>query len=582
MELGRYRVLRPLGRGGMAEVFEAVAAGAEGWQRRVALKRVLPEHQHDPGLAEMFLDEARIASGLHHANIVSVLDFGVVDGLPFQVLELVDGLDAGRLWARGQRRGEPLPLPLALHLGSTIAHALHHAHTARDAAGQPQGIVHRDVSPANILVSWEGDVLLADFGIAIAKHRSTRTQTGLAKGTAAYWAPEQATGGQVDPRTDVFALAATLHRLMCGHSPLAGENALADLLVGRPLTLDPSLPDDVAEVLARALQRDKGLRHTDAAELAAALGTCMSRRLVEDPRSALRRWLSGLREPEPVAGAGRLDGLLGLEWIVVEQSDGVRTFASRPTPTAAMDEDGARSPTSTAVAGASTAPGTNASPPAAPGASVAPVGPESIVHTRTTWPRPVTVSIVALVLALAGLGFGGWMWWASRPEPAFARGSDPPTAELPRQRPGPTGVRSDQGTTSAAAVVRSATTTGVESVRGSTSSLSSTGGAAPESSPGVAARPRRRARPGVRADRPTPEPKAGGTAFLSIGGKGALRAQIVVDGSPLGHAPRRLELSTGGHHVVLEGPQGRIIAERNVDLRPVHTPRSPLRWTVPE
>ncbi len=583
VELGRYRVLRPLGRGGMAEVLEAVAVGAEGFERRVAIKRLLPGQEHDPDLVGMFLDEARIASRLHHANIVSVLDFGVLDEQPFQVLELVDGRDAAFVHERGRARERPLPLSLVLHIGTTIAHALHHAHTACDSDGEPMGIVHRDVSPANILISWEGDILLADFGIALAKHRTERTRTGVAKGTATYWAPEQATGGQVDGRTDVFALGATVHRLATGQSPLAGENALADLLIGRPVPLDPSLPDDVAEVLAKALQRDKALRYPDAAAFAGALGTCMSRRLQEDPRSALRRWLASVRD-EPAAArpaAGALDALLGLEWVVVGDSEGVRTFAAHPvtpTPGGTVVVGGTAVATTEVMAGGTASGATGTSGSSEASAEPAPVphasaGPESR--------QGMGMVAIAVAVALGGLAFGVWSWFASRAESGGVVASDSsPSAEVVRG-----------GVSSSSATVGTGTgadpTGATESAEGATDSTGlardeAAGGSTTSPRPDVGTDRSARTSPGRgrRPNRKTPPPDAAGTGYLLIGGAGALRAEIVVDGRRHGHAPRKIELSAGRHHVVLRDGAGAVVAERDVELRASHTRSTPFRWVV--
>lgn len=294
--LGRYHLERRLATGGMGEVWEATARGDSGFTRRVAIKRLFADQQGDPSFLRMFLDEARIASRLHHANIVGIVDYGVIDGVPFQVLEYVDGFDLSRLARWGTEQARPLPLGLALFIASEIAHALHHAHSAVDDAGQRLNIVHRDVSPQNILVSRGGDVKLSDFGIAVAEGRTERT-VGGAKGKPAYMAPEQAIRGAVDARTDVFALGCVLHALVTGASPLVDDNALIDLLAGVELSLSPELSPTVHEVVARATRRDRAQRFESAE--AFALGCNEARRgaIAEEPRTALKDWVRLVAPP---------------------------------------------------------------------------------------------------------------------------------------------------------------------------------------------------------------------------------------------------------------------------------------------
>jgi serine/threonine protein kinase len=182
----RYRILRTISDQGATEILEAVALGAGSFERRVVMKRARPEaRSEDPEFVERFLDEARIASQLHHANVVSVLDFGVGEGgAPFLVMDFVDGLDVGALTKRGLAQGRPITPSIAVHVTREIAHGLAYAHAALDREGQPLGIVHRDIAPGNVLISWDGDVLLTDFGIARAHARATRTAVGRDQGHA--------------------------------------------------------------------------------------------------------------------------------------------------------------------------------------------------------------------------------------------------------------------------------------------------------------------------------------------------------------------------------------------------------------
>jgi serine/threonine protein kinase len=306
----------------MAEVFEAVAVGSGGFERRVALKRLLAERADE--LGAMFLDEARIASQLHHAGIVGIVDYGEADGVPFQVLELVQGMDASRLLHAARE----LPLGVALHICTEIAHALAYAHEAVDMRGRPLGIVHRDIKPSNVLVSWTGDVRLGDFGVALAAERSYQTRGGVARGTPLYMAPEQAIRAAVDGRADVFALGCVLHELAAGHSPLADADRLVTLIAGVELSPSNALPDDVRAIVVRAVRRDRDARYPDATALAEALGEALVPRLDRDARSVLQRWLQSVR-PVAEAARGRFDELLEFELVLTGVEHDVRRFTTR-------------------------------------------------------------------------------------------------------------------------------------------------------------------------------------------------------------------------------------------------------------
>ncbi len=532
--IGRYRIVRRIGKGGMAEVLEAIAEGASGFERRVAIKRMMASDSDGDALARMFLDEARIASKLHHGNIVAILDYGVADGLPFQVLELVDGADTMELSERADLLGAPMPVEVALHICTEIAHALAYAHDAVDDRGQPLGIVHRDVKPANILVSWSGDILLADFGIAFARQRVETTSAGVAKGTVPYMPPEQATGGTVDRRSDLFALGCVLHRLLCGKSPLSGESSMMDLLTGTDLELDSELPEDVRAVVERAVRRSKKDRYQTADEMGADLGAALARRLEQDPKTTTREWLAKVRpSPAATAPASRLDDLFDVELVLAGDDDGVRSFttqyhtaAERP---AAKRGDGTDRDGTEVVAG-----------------------------------RGSRAGMIA-GLALVGLAVAG-LWWmrTGSGAPASPRvalvtaDAGPVAAPLPDQP-----FAADAG----APIAESALDAGNR----------------------PASRVRNRRRPdAARAERATPperEPDrepAVSVGFVSIGGGGAHRAEIFVDGRSRGYAPKRLELSEGSHSIELVTADGRRIGPRTVRVTERHTRGSPFRWIIPD
>ncbi len=309
----------------MAEVFEAELAGDLGFVRKVAIKRMLETAAADANAARRFLDEAVIASRLHHANVVSVVDLGLLDDRPFQVLEYVDGVDAQQLL---QRAGGKLPIEIALVIATAVAHALDHAHAACDPCGLPLGIVHRDVKPSNVLVSWSGDVKLGDFGIAIARDREATTEAGMVAGTAGFIAPEQRARTAIDGRTDVFALGLTLHALATGQSPFADLEIEIRSLAGDPVPIDPALPADVCAILTSALALERTARPT-AGELASKLGVVLAPRLSGDSRSMLRDYLATL-VPKPAPRVGALDALLGIEVVMAgNPSDELHRYQTR-------------------------------------------------------------------------------------------------------------------------------------------------------------------------------------------------------------------------------------------------------------
>jgi len=528
ISVGRYRVLRRLGQGGMAEVFEAVADGAEGFRRRVAIKRVLPEHATDASVRRMFFDEARIAARLHHPGIVAVLDFGLEGDAPFQVLELVDGEDLAAVL----RRVGTLPLGVALHVGRELANALDCAHRATDDEGRPLGIVHRDVSPSNVLVSREGDVKLGDFGIAFAHERSERTAAGVVRGKPAYMAPEQLTGGVVDARTDVFGLACTLHRVLVGRSPLADEDAIVRLLRGERVTIDPSIPLDVAEVLGRALSPSRAERPRDAAELARAFDELTRRHLEVDGRSALRSLLA------PSLPADPLGSLFELAWVV--EGDG----ADGDAPDAEAPKRFERTTT-------------RATPEQAADAAA-----EKVARAGRSPSRRALVAGAAVVVALVSVAAWGWSRGGSdgpieEPKPTVggpAAETDSATAPA-RERGTETEGATDVASSGVAANEIDVGSSDVAASAIDTASATIRRSAARARTPSSTRTDGGSAALRVRASPPGEEP-----AFLRIGGEGALGAEIRVEGVSRGFAPTTLELTVGSHVVELvrrDGSQSR-------------------------
>jgi len=275
---GRYQLLNRIGEGGMAEVFTAVANGVEGWSRVFVLKRLRPVLSRDKEAVAQFIDEARMQASLVHSNIVPVFDFGRVGDEYFMTQEYIVGRDLGRVvtthW--GDRQ-ETLAPRLALYVAFETLLALHYAHTRRDRDGQPLGIVHRDVSPGNVILSGEGEVKLADFGVVKSNRRVSQTQVGMVKGNANFMSPEQARGQPVDARSDVFSVGLVLYYCLTHRLPYDGENDLEVLYQAASgpnpdlLREIDGLPSPAREALGRALAIDPAHRFASAAEFADVL-----------------------------------------------------------------------------------------------------------------------------------------------------------------------------------------------------------------------------------------------------------------------------------------------------------------------
>src|SRR5580765_5537363 len=226
---GRYTILGKLADGGMAEIFLATQHGAEGFEKHVVLKRILTQFSADPQFGNMLLDEGHISMTLQHSNIVQVLDLGVAGSRYFLVLELVDGWDLERILVRAHGAGMVFPPALSLYVITVVCRALAYAH-GKTRACKSLGIVHRDISPNNVLISEQGEIKLADFGIAKAQRKREQTAAGVIKGKVAYMSPEQATGTAIDKRSDIFSVGSLLYRMMTDKLPFEAPSDLEQLL----------------------------------------------------------------------------------------------------------------------------------------------------------------------------------------------------------------------------------------------------------------------------------------------------------------------------------------------------------------
>jgi serine/threonine protein kinase len=272
--LGRYHLVYEIGRGGMASVYLARARGPAGFQKWFAIKRIHPHLAKDRSFVDMFLDEARIAGSIEHPNVAHVFDLGETDGKYYLAMEYLHGehlLDVAR---RAILRNGMFDARMAAHVIARAADGLHHAHEARDGSGSPIELVHRDISPQNIFVTYDGNVKLTDFGVAKAKNRMTHTETGLMKGKIAYASPEQVMGTALDRRTDIFALGVVLWEITTGRRLFKARTDAETLMRissgyrKRPTDFIGDYPPDLEAIVDRALAHEPEARYPTAADFA--------------------------------------------------------------------------------------------------------------------------------------------------------------------------------------------------------------------------------------------------------------------------------------------------------------------------
>ncbi|MDY7225299.1 serine/threonine protein kinase [Hyalangium rubrum] len=273
---GKYQLLKKLATGGMAEVWLARQAGIEGFAKNVVIKRILPHLAEDREFVEMFKNEALIAANFNHPNIAQVYEFGEANGTYFIAMEFIHGEDLGRVMRKAWGAGQWIARPLAIRIVASACEGLYYAHTRLDGAGRPLKVVHRDISPQNILISFDGSVKLVDFGIAKAADSMGLTKSGAIKGKFAYMAPEQAAGKALDARADIFAIGLVLYELLTGVRPLKRDSELATLQAALECAIQaPSevadVPSELDSVVMNALSKAADDRYRDARQFQVAL-----------------------------------------------------------------------------------------------------------------------------------------------------------------------------------------------------------------------------------------------------------------------------------------------------------------------
>jgi eukaryotic-like serine/threonine-protein kinase len=390
----KYRLTQKIGSGGMAEVFRATGEGPEGFERAFVVKRILPRLVDAPEFVGMFVDEAKISARLLHPNIVQVFEFAYQDGGYYIVMEPVDGVDMGFLLRKLERREAVAPAAFVAEVGRQACRGLGFAHGLTSADGKPYGIVHRDVTPPNIMVAWNGAVKILDFGIAraVQELRTSQTDAGTVKGKMSYIAPELLQGQPADARSDLFSLGVVLHELLSGRRLFVGENDLETLKlvnempVPPPSSRNPEVKPALDEAILRALARDPAKRYQSADEMSQDL-----ERLVLRKRYAASSFAEQVRALVPEAEVPPESGV-PVE-ITFGQSDSSAVIAEvkprvSPPPRAAVP----------------------VAAPAGVGAA-APAGVRALVSalrgSRSTWLPALLPTTATLVLMVIVLRHGG-------------------------------------------------------------------------------------------------------------------------------------------------------------------------------
>nr|MDQ6894693.1 TonB family protein [Acidobacteriota bacterium] len=417
---GQYEVLERIAAGGMAELSKARLSGVQGFEKIVAIKKILPHLADNDEFLTMFADEAKLAAQLNHPNIVHIFDLGKIEaGGYFIAMEYVEGRDLRSLLQSARDVGAPLPTPLAVYVASKIAAALDYAHRRRDPEGRELNIVHRDVSPPNILISYEGDIKLCDFGIAKAASKASQTQSGALKGKVQYMSPEQAWGRPLDRRSDIFSLGCVLYEMLTEQKLFGGETDLSVLekvraaQVAPPSTINPEVGKNLDAAVLRALAREPEDRYGNASDMLRDLEAVLYSYSPAPGSADLAIYLHRLQAEESAASESRARDAASP---APEEAERKRKSKGAP-----VVRRGATAPKIIVPPAPSHAP---QPPPAKEPAEAGVFGafpPPTKVAAEKKSRTPLYAAIVVAALAL-----GGVAWWMSR---------RPTAAPLPAPKP---------------------------------------------------------------------------------------------------------------------------------------------------
>ena len=571
--IGQYVLQRQLAVGGMAEIWLATTQGPAGFQKDVVIKRILPQFATDARFVEMFLDEARLAASLSHPHIVSIFNLGQDGDSYFIAMEFIEGFDLSRLIVRAKTRGLSIPAHIAVRIVADACAGLDYAHNFVDREGKRVGLVHRDISPHNLLISRNGVVKLVDFGVAKAASSVHKTQTGMVKGKLAYLSPEQIHAKVLDGRSDIFAMGIVLYELLTGERPFGGDSELLAIsaILNEPhqpmSNFRTDLPAGLDEIIARALEKRAQDRFQSAAEMERALEQWLKEQQQLVTQRDLADFLTGLFSERPAVPTGGGPTLLGeadavsstrLEtategaWAgAVQASAPQQSFAKTAVvlgaaPALGLSSDTAlNSPDMKAVSHAAHAVITpDPSSPARPlpgnrwlASPPAPM-PEPAVEPHA----PKLGSKLWVGVAIAVLLAGGW--WLMRSE-APAPPAAPQAAVVAEAAPA---VAPPEPTPAPAAATAPAQAAGAGEASGSAA-------VAPMPAPTPEPAPTPAPKPAPKADKGPPprvhlaEPR--GTATIRIIYPGTTAPyQVAIDGKAVGQSPKSIFPVSAGSHTV--------------------------------
>ncbi|MEO8553122.1 MAG: protein kinase, partial [Kofleriaceae bacterium] len=406
--LGSYEILRKLARGGMAELFLARTVGPENFEKLVVLKKILPNFAANPKFVRLFLDEARLAATLDHPHIAHVYDMGKVDGNYFFTMEYVHGQDVRATLRRTSRLDKKFPTDHAVQIARNIAAALHYAHDRKRPDGGLLDIVHRDVSPSNIMIGYDGAIKLVDFGVAKAATSSVKTRTGTLKGKIAYMSPEQAKGSPVDRRSDIFALGICLWEMITTQRLFKGDNDLAtiQLIINTkpqaPRELRPECPEELERITMKALSSDPKTRYQTAEELQLDLEELARELKLKQSTVGLRAHMQELFAEEITAWkAAQASGQTLTDHVVAASVVEMTTPVSENEISFLDDddeEDGAQQAPTQGVITAANARPSASQPPlnVPPSVMVAPTAAQQLAQAPTVTTTPIDLSAIPI------------------------------------------------------------------------------------------------------------------------------------------------------------------------------------------